>query len=264
MTKHIKYAEAKTLVTAGIPIMLTGEKGSGKTTLVEQLAKELKLQFYCMSMTRQTTLSHLLGYRSVTGDYIPSQLREAVENGGIFLLDEIDAGDANVLLALNTIENGYVSFPDGVVKLHKDFRIVATANPQDQHEFYVGRNKLDAATLDRFDIIEVPRDGNLEKSLVSVRVYRLVEVARQVLKDFNSSRHISMRDSMRWEKRRELNLAEDFAYRLLGETEGVLANRYNELIASIPNHEDQNECNTLSELMDLMNLELGSKPTITG
>ena len=195
------FDETYTLVNANIPALLTGEKGSGKTTLAMQVAEKLDLPFFSMSMTRQTTLSHLLGFMSVNGTYVASQLRGTAEKGGVFLLDEIDAGDANVILCLNTIENGYISFPDGIIDIHEDFRLMATSNPQDQHEHYVGRSKLDAATLDRFDIIDIDHDVNLEKSLVDQDVYSHIYALRTVLGSMNSSKTISMRDALRYQKR---------------------------------------------------------------
>jgi len=131
--KHKMFNEALILVNAGIATLLTGEKGSGKTTVAKQISDGLgkDFPFFAISMTRQTTLSHLLGFMSVNGVYVPSQLRDVAENGGVFLLDEIDAADANVLLALNTIENGYIAFPDKIVQLHKNFRLMATSNPQE-------------------------------------------------------------------------------------------------------------------------------------
>lgn len=250
MTHHIKFPEVTTLVNHGIAVLLTGEKGSGKTTLAKQVAEELKLEFFSMSMTRQTTLSHLLGFISVNGTYVPSQLRKAVEKGGFFLLDEIDAADANVLLSLNTAENGYISFPDGIVELHKDFRMGATANPQDQHEFYTGRAKLDAATLDRFDIIEIPRDEHLEQTLVDADTFRIMEAVRQVLKNNNSSICVSMRDSMRYQVRKELGLLDDFIPRLVDKNPLVMT-QFEEQVASMPKHSDQADCQTFEDLIDL-------------
>lgn len=254
--KHNKFKEIHTLVSAGISVLLTGEKGSGKTTLARQVAEELKLPFHCLSMTRQTTLSHLIGFRSVTGDYVPSQLREAVENGGIFLLDEIDAADANVLLSLNTIENGYISFPDGVIHLHEDFRLMATSNPQDEHEHYVGRNKLDAATLDRFDIIDIPVDSDLEKSLVDVDIYTYVSIARDSLAKANSSTRISMRDAMRFQKRKELNLHKGFMERKLTHSP-VALEHYKAEAEKVVVFSDQSECQTYDDLIKLMKMQAG-------
>ncbi len=256
MTHHNKYDEVKTLVKADIPVLLTGEKGSGKTTLAIQIAETLELEFFSMSMTRQTTLSHLLGFLSVNGEYVPSQLFKAAIDGGLYLLDEIDAADANVVLTLNTIENGYISFPTGIVKLHKDFRIMGTANPQNEHEFYVGRSKLDAATLDRFDIVEIPRDDELEKTLVDFDTHHRIELMRKVLKEANSSIKISMRDSMRYQKRKDLGIDKDFVERLAGDNPIAIQN-YAELLKNIPKHSDQSECHTFDELVDLINIQSG-------
>lgn len=252
--KHHKFDEVLTLVDAGMPVLLTGEKGSGKTTVAMHVAKELKLKFFSMSMTRQTTLSHLLGFMSVNGTYVGSQLRQVAENGGCYLLDELDAGDANVLLCLNTIENGYIAFPDGIIELHKDFRLMSTSNPQDQHDHYVGRNKLDAATLDRFDTIDIDRDENLEKSLVDQDVYLHISALREVMAENNSSKTVSMRDTLRYQKRKDLNLLDGFMFRLTGKSE-LMYNKYLLTVASIPKYSDQSECQTLDELFNLMEVE---------
>jgi len=254
MTLHSRYGEVELLVKNRIPVLLTGEKGSGKTTLVHQIAEALDLRFFSMSMTRQTTLSHLLGFMSVNGTYVPSLLKDAFENGGLYLLDELDAADANVLLCLNTIENGYLSFPTGVIQVHPDFRLAATANPQDQHDFYTGRSKLDAATLDRFDLVEIDRDDHLEKSLVDPDTFRRMSLLRGILADTNSSICLSMRDSIRYQQRKELNLLDGFVYRLVQKSDLVFQ-KYADDLESMPKHTDQSECNTFEELVDLVSIQ---------
>lgn len=246
---HYKYYEVATLVKAGIPVLLTGERGSGKTTLIQDVAKGLNLSFFSMSMTRQTTLSHLLGFINVNGVYVPSQLRSAVEDGGVFLLDELDAADANVVLCLNTIENGYVAFPDKVVELHPDFRIVATSNPQDNHKDYNGRSKLDAATLDRFDIINVDKDDDLEQSLVDENTYAHMQLIRQCLRETNSGTYVSMRDSIRYQKRKELGLTGNYIERLL-EKDMTALEKYKERKDSIPKISKIKDCTTLEEVWE--------------
>ena len=252
---HHKFDEVLTLVQASIPVLLTGSKGTGKTTLAMQVAEHLKYTFFSMSMTRQTTLSHLLGFINVNGKYIPSQLYKAVTEGGVFLLDEIDAGDANVLLCLNTIENGYVAFPEGIVNLHKNFRLLASSNPKNAHDSYVGRNKLDAATLDRFDIIDINRDDDLEKSLVDEDVYGHISTLRKILKESNSSIDVSMRDAMRYQNRKTLDLLEGYVFRLLGENQ-LLYDNYLSSIPKTAKHTKQEECNTVEDLWDLMTLKV--------
>ncbi len=257
---HSKFNEAKTLVDANIPVLLTGEKGSGKTTIAIQIAEDLGLRFFSQSMTRQTTLSHLLGFMSVNGNYVPSLLRDCLENGGLFLMDEIDAADANVLLSLNTIENGYVSFPTGIVKCHENFRLMATANPPDQHSHYTGRTKLDGATLDRYDRIEVARDENLEKSLVDADTYRRMTLVRHILKENNSSIIVSMRDSMRYQKRKELGLLDGFIYQMIDRND-LIFETYEKRLETMPKHSDQGECQTFEELIDLVNIQSKDVPT---
>lgn len=249
--RHHKFDEVKTLVDHNQPVLLTGEKGSGKTTIAMQVAESLDLDFHSISMTRQTTLSHLLGFISVNGTYVPSQLRNVTENGGVYLLDEIDAGDANVLLCLNTIENGYISFPDGVVQLHKDFRLMATSNPQDKHNDYTGRSKLDAATLDRFDEIDIDQDDDLEKSLVDPDVFLHINELRRVMREINSSKIVSMRDSMRYQKRKDLGLLDKFIFKLTGKNQ-LAYDKYTAAVESIPKFNDVEDCTTLDELFDLM------------
>lgn len=250
-TYHYKFEEVKLLVDKGVyPPLLTGEKGSGKTTIIMQVAEALDLKLYVMAMTRQTTLSHLLGFVSINGDYIRSQLREAAEFGGVMLLDEIDASDPNVLLSLNTIENGYIAFPDGIMKLHKDFRLCATSNPQGEHAQYTGRAILDAATLDRFDIIKLPTDPVVENAILGPDISDKLTDARITLQKWGVSKTLSMRDGLRLKMRTELNLLDDFLESLFDYSDEVfqayLAVRREK--TAIP----QSECTTSDELMDTL------------
>ena len=245
--KHKKFEEVKKLVGAKQPVLLTGERGSGKTSLLKQVADSLELKFFSMSMTRQTTLSHLLGFRNVDGVYMPSPIRDAAEQGGVVVLDEIDASDVNVLLCFNTVDNGYIAFPDGVVYLHKDFVLCATSNPQNNHKEYNGRSKLDAATLDRFDIINVERDENLEKSLISFSTFQHIDIVRKSLESNGSSKYISMRDALRYEKRKELGLLENYVEKLFGYNELALSQYKNE-IKKLPSGSNLDECETVEDL----------------
>ena len=203
-----------------------------------------------MSMTRQTTLNNILGFLSINGTYIPSSFRKAVEFGGMFLMDEIDAADPNVILALNTIENGFVAFPDKTVDIHPNFRWVATANPQDKHHIYTGRSKLDAATLDRFDIVDIPLDMDLEVSLTDKRTANEIKLMRSVLKDYNASKQISMRDTLRYYQRKQVDLGDNYHISLLENEEYLEA--YNTKLDKLypPKPKAQEECETIDELWE--------------
>lgn len=151
-------------------IMLVGAAGGGKTHLVGSVAEALKLQFYPMSVGLQTTKSDLLGFINAHGNYITTPIREAYEKGGVLLLDEFDATHAGVVTILNSLlANGHCSFPDKIVDKHKDFICLCACNTYGKggNTDYVGRNRLDAATLDRFIIVNVDYDTNLEKALTN-------------------------------------------------------------------------------------------------
>ncbi len=206
--KHIKYEYIKTLVNAKESVLLVGEAGTGKTTIAMQLAIDLCLHFFTMSMTKQTAVSALLGFISINGVYIPSQLRTAYETGGLFLLDELDAGDPNVLLTLNTIENGFIAFPDGIVHAHPNFRLIATANPFNDHASYTGRSKLDFSTIDRYYKVELARDDLLEIHLTSQSLFEEVTIARQLMQEMGLTSTITMRDSIRISRLQQLNITD--------------------------------------------------------
>jgi cobaltochelatase CobS len=151
---------------------LAGPAGSFKTSTSHAAAESLGLPFYATSVCQQTTKTDLLGFFVPgTGQYMPTDFRRAFENGGVFLLDEIDAGNANVLAVLNAaLANSAMGFPDGMIQRHRDFILIAAGNTYGQgaNREYVGRNQLDAATLDRFAFVDFPYDTGLEAEYCGV------------------------------------------------------------------------------------------------
>lgn len=168
--QHKSFADVLSTLSAGVNIALVGPAGSGKTTIVHNASKVLNLSFASQSVSAQSTVFDFFGYKSATGKYIGTMFREKYENGGVFLLDEFDAGNPNVLAALNqATANGHCPFPDKMIAKHKDFIIVMAGNTFGGGGTidYVGRNKIDAATLDRFAFIYIDYDEVLEKALSS-------------------------------------------------------------------------------------------------
>lgn len=148
------------------PVMMVGPAGCGKTTIGEQTAKALGLPFYITSTINDT--HELMGFTDGYGKYHSTPFRQAFEHGGIWVADEIDAWDASALLAANSaLANGYATFPDREIPIgrHASFRMVATANTfgNGADRIYIGRNELDAASLDRFAVVNVGYDLNLER-----------------------------------------------------------------------------------------------------
>lgn len=187
--------------------LLVGMAGTGKTHAGEQVSEALKLPFYAMSVGAQTSKSDIIGYMSASGEYVSTHFRQAYENGGVFLMDEIDAGNANVLIQVNAgLSNNLMAFPDRMVKRHEDFVFIASANTYGNgaNRQYVGRNQLDAATLDRFAVIDWLIDDELESSLTTGRNgkawYMAVKAARDYVADKNIRALVSPRATQKGSK----------------------------------------------------------------
>ena len=84
----------------------------------------------------------------------------------MFLCDEMDAGNANVLATLNALlSQPIAAFPDGMIPRHDAFVFIAAGNTTGAGADmkFVGRNQLDGATLDRFVFVfwEIDEDFEL-------------------------------------------------------------------------------------------------------
>lgn len=161
--KHEKFEMIKACIDNDIPVYLAGPAGSGKNYTLEQISWELGLEFYFTNSVQQEY--KLTGFIDAGGTYHETEFYKAFKNGGIFFLDEMDASIPEVLVLLNAaIANRYFEFPNGKIKAHKNFRVVAAGNTvgSGADEMYTGRLVLDQATLDRFAIIDFDYDRNIE------------------------------------------------------------------------------------------------------
>lgn len=160
------------ILGTGKNVMMVGPAGTGKSHIASQAAEALGLESYSISLNPQTPASALLGYMNATGEYVPTAFRNAYENGGVFHFDEVDNSHPAILATINAaLANGGMAFADagthGMVKRHADFRCVASANTYGNgpDRAYVGRQAMDAATKDRFEIVDIPVDEALEEAL---------------------------------------------------------------------------------------------------
>jgi MoxR-like ATPase len=165
---HERYETVLKAVANDVPVMLVGPAGSGKTTLCEQVAEALDLRFYFTGAVASEY--KLSGFVDAQGRIVSTAFRDAYTHGGLFLFDEVDASMPQAIMAFNAaLANGHCDFPGDThaTKRHNDFRVVAAANTfgRGADRQYVGRNQLDAASLDRFAVIEMDYDETMEIAL---------------------------------------------------------------------------------------------------
>ena len=157
----------KTIIL-GIPCYLFGPAGSGKNVIAEQIAKALGLDFYYSNAVTQEF--KVTGHSDINGNLVETEFYKAFTNGGVFMLDEVDASDPNALIVLNAaLANGYFDFPVvGRKMMHENFKCIAAGNTKGTGATmqYSSRFIIDEATRDRFDFFEIDYDANVEKSII--------------------------------------------------------------------------------------------------
>lgn len=168
--QHKDFNTILQTIAAGVNTAIVGPAGSGKTTCVHSVANALSLPFYSKSVSAQTGVHEFFGYQDANGNYVRTLFREAYEYGGVFLLDEFDAGNPNVLASMNqATANGSCAFADKMIDKHADFIVVMAGNTYGHGATseYVGRNAIDKATLDRFAFIFFDYDEDFEYDLAT-------------------------------------------------------------------------------------------------
>lgn len=166
--QHYRFDELLNLVNNKVPVMLTGDAGSGKTYGAKSVAKALDLDFRIVSFNNEMSLGRTMGFMNANGQYVRTAVRDMYENGGVLILDEFDSANPNVAMALNNLLDGEeYTFDDAQVSRHPEFRYVACTNTYGKgaNKKYNARNKMDDATMDRFIYMDWGYDEQLERNI---------------------------------------------------------------------------------------------------
>lgn len=171
---HKIFPKVLKYVNMGKNIMLVGPAGTGKNYMCEQIANALGGKFF---YTNSLTLEYkLTGYEDASGKYHSTPIRDALDYANahldeqvILMLDEFDTSSSEVAtLANSLLANRYMNFADGKrITAPSNVKFICGANTfgTGADALYVSRNVLDAATLDRFIVVKMNYDTNLETHL---------------------------------------------------------------------------------------------------
>lgn len=166
---HKDFDNIIKILLCGEAVYMYGEAGTGKSYIARQAANALGVEFYASAcVTDEVTIK---GYSDAHGTFHETPFYQAFKNGGVFLLDELDASIPDVLVMLNdALANGEFSFPNGErVKKADSFYCLATGNTlgTGSDMVYTGRCQLDGATLDRFAFVHVMYDKDISLNMAN-------------------------------------------------------------------------------------------------
>lgn len=186
-------------------VYIYGPAGSGKTTAAKQVAEALGLQFGSICLTAGASETWLFGRQTANG-FIEGQFSKLYKEGGVFLADELDAADANMLISINSaIDSDSMLNPMSgeLIKKHKDFIFIAAGNTNGLgSDFkYTGRTRLDFSTKSRFVDIRLDYDKKLERKLCLCKdVYASLQASREALEKNGCEEVIGTRDFIKFGK----------------------------------------------------------------
>ena len=204
--------------TRRFPVLLQGPTSSGKTSMIEYLARISGNTFVRINNHEHTDLQEYLGTYISGPDgrlqYQEGVLVHALREGYWVVLDELNLAPTDVLEALNRLldDNRELLIPETqqVVRPHENFMLFATQNPPG---IYGGRKVLSRAFRNRFlelHFDDIPNDELetilRERSQIApsfctriVAVYKRLSILRQSERLFEQKNSFAtLRDLFRW------------------------------------------------------------------
>ena len=156
------FDDVATIIKSGAfyPTFVTGLSGNGKTTMIMQACAKVNRECYRVNVTSQTDEDDLLGgFRLVNGETVwyDGPVIQAMKNGAVLLLDEIDLG-SSPLMCLQPVLEGKGIFLKKInqfVEPAPGFQVFATANTKgkgDDTGAFAHTGILNEAFLDRFPV----------------------------------------------------------------------------------------------------------------
>lgn len=237
---RVTLREVERVIKSGVPLLLEGPTGTGKTYMVEEIAKKNKAELFIIDVSGELTVDTLLGQHIlIDGNVVwrdgvvPMAIRKAhkAKNAMVIVeFNELNTALPEVLTVVNGLldDQRSVTLPNADnerITAPENFRVVATQNPANGS--YAGTARLNDAllnrmvklTLDYMDFEEEVEALKKHTKLVDSTIVKLVEMARYTRRDMDSP--LSTRDLVKI-----LRLKENGNISLSDAIELVLKSRY--------------------------------------
>lgn len=204
-------------------ILLIGGTGVGKTHCLRFIAWKGQLPYMRVNLNGGTTVEDLIGqWVPATGGGFRWQdgvLTTFARHGGLFVVDEINAANAEILFVLHALLDDerkivLVQKDGEVIHANDDFWFAATMNPS----FYEGTKPLNRALFDRFHLkLDYGDSSPIEKKVSDEGFEWLIELRDKIAKQMASgeiSGNVSPRGMLQYMENEKL-YGEDVAKGIL-------------------------------------------------
>ncbi len=143
-------------LATGRHLVLEGPPGTGKSTLLRTIANAASVSLHFVEGNAELTPSRLVGHHDPAvvirsgyqpDSFVPGPLVEAVRDGGLLYLEELNRiPEESLNVLITALAEGELNVPRvGRIPAHANFRLVAAMNPADS----IGTTRVAQAVYDR-------------------------------------------------------------------------------------------------------------------